>query len=319
MSEQLKTMSEIGLVPLVVLEDAACAKPLGEALVTGGIPVAEVTFRTDACLDIIRAMKEIPTLIVGAGTVHTREQAEAAVKAGATFIVTPAYNPAVIEWCLAHKIDIIPGTVSPAEVEAARAYGIRLCKFFPAAAYGGTATLKALAGPFADVRFLPTGGVSLENMCDYLALSNVAAIGGSFMTPDKLVQARDWDGIAAVCRDAVQRMLGFRVGHIGIHAENRTEAETITDALCHLMGTAKITTGGGFFAGSFAEICAGSVPGELGHICIDTHDMPRALAYYARRGIALNPEHTFRDEKGDVRLAYLAETAGGFSIHLRRV
>lgn len=206
MSEQLKRLSEIGLVPLVVLEDAACAAPLGAALVAGGIPVAEVTFRTDACLATIRAMKEIPSLIVGAGTVHTAEQAAAAVDAGATYIVTPAYNPSVIEWCLAHSIDVIPGTVTPGEIEGARAYGIRLCKFFPAAAYGGTTTLKALAGPFADVQFLPTGGVSLENMCDYLALPNVAAIGGSFMTPDKLVAARDWDGITDVCRTIVQKM-----------------------------------------------------------------------------------------------------------------
>ena len=206
MSEQLKTISEIGLVPLIVLEDAACAKPLGEALVAGGIPVAEVTFRTDACLDIIRAMKEIPNLIVGAGTVHTAEQAAAAVRAGATYIVTPAYNPGVIEWCLAHDIDVIPGTVTPGEIEGAYAYGIRLCKFFPAAAYGGTATLKALAGPFADVRFLPTGGVSLENMIDYLSLPNVAAIGGSFMTPEKLVAAQDWAGITDTCRTIVEKM-----------------------------------------------------------------------------------------------------------------
>ena len=130
MSKQLQKMSEIGLVPLVVLEDAACARPLGEALVAGGIPVAEVTFRTDACLDIIRAMKEIPTLIVGAGTVHTVKQAEAAVAAGATFIVTPAYNPDVIDWCTAHKVDIVPGTVSPGEIEAVRARGIKFCKFF---------------------------------------------------------------------------------------------------------------------------------------------------------------------------------------------
>ena len=319
MSEQLKMISEIGLVPLIVLEDAACAKPLGEALVAGGIPVAEVTFRTDACLDIIRAMKEIPTLIVGAGTVHTVEQAAAAVAAGATYIVTPAYNPAVVEYCGAHDIDIIPGTVSPAEVEAARAQGIRLCKFFPAAAYGGTATLKALAGPFSDVKFLPTGGVSLDNMRDYLALPNVAAIGGSFMTPERLVQAQDWAGITAACRDIVQRMLGFRVGHIGIHTEGSAAAEAITDELCRLLDAPKIAAGSAFFAGTFAEICAEPLPGAHGHICIDTIDMKRALAYYARRGIALDPAHIVRDEQGEIRVAYLAETIGGFSIHLRRV
>ena len=138
-SENMKMMFDIGLVPLVVIDDAADAISFGQAL-------AEVTFRTDACLDAIRAMRQhVSGLLVGAVTVHNVAQADAAVKAGAEFIVTPAFNPAVTQWCIDNPVDIVPGTVSPADIEAANGMGIEVCKFFPAAAYGGVKTLKALA------------------------------------------------------------------------------------------------------------------------------------------------------------------------------
>lgn len=318
-SPNMQKIFDIGLVPLVVLEDAGDAVPFGRSLVKGGIPVAEVTFRTDACLDIIKAMtKEIPELIVGAGTVHTVEQARAAVSAGATFIVTPAFNPAVTKWCVDNKVDIIPGTVSPADIEAACALGIEVCKFFPAAAYGGTKTLKALAGPFANVKFMPTGGVSYENMNEYLDLPNVAAIGGSFMTPSAMVKAKDWDGIAATCQKVVRNMLDFSLGHVGLHIPERSKAERAADSLCRLMAQDKIAGADNFFAGEIAEICDHVMPGEKGHICLDTRDMKRALAYYQRQGIAIDEEHCYRDEKGDIRVVYLKELVNGFSIHLRR-
>lgn len=318
-SENMKTIFEIGLVPLVVLDDAADAVPFGQALVDGGIPVAEVTFRTDACLDIIKAMSQhVPGLIVGAGTVHTVQQAKDAVAAGATFIVTPAFNPAVTEWCVTNHVDIIPGTVSPADIEAASGFGLEVCKFFPAAAYGGTKTLKALAGPFANIKFMPTGGVNFDNMNEYLDLPNVAAIGGSFMTPSAMVKNKDWAGITATCQNVVKHMLGFSLGHVGLHVPGRAEAEAVTDGLCRLMAQDKIPGADNFFAGSVAEICDHEMPGEKGHICIDTRDMERALAYYKRQGIEIDKEHCFYDEKGVLKVAFLKEIVGGFSIHLRR-
>lgn len=318
-SENMQTIFDIGLVPLVVLEDAADAVPFGQALVDGGIPVAEVTFRTDACLDIIKAMSEnVPGLIVGAGTVHTVEQAADAVKAGATFIVTPAFNPAVTKWCVDNKVDILPGTVSPADIEAARGFGLRVCKFFPAAAYGGTTTLKALAGPFADVMFMPTGGVSFDNMNEYLDLPNVAAIGGSFMTPSSMVKNKDWAGIAATCQKVMKNRLGFKLGHIGIHIPDHAEAETATDSLCKLLAQDKIAGKGNFFAGSLVEVVDHVMPGEKGHICIDTNDMERAVAYYKRNGIELDEANCSYDEKGKLKVAYLKTVVNGFSVHLRR-
>lgn len=318
-SENMKTIFDIGLVPLIVLDDANDAIPFGEALVKGGIPIAEVTFRTEACLPTIRAMAQhVPGLIVGAGTVHTVQQAIDAVEAGAQFIVTPAFNPAVTEWCVKNKIDILPGTVSPADIEAAAGYGLEVCKFFPAGAYGGITTLKALSGPFADIKFMPTGGVNFDNMNDYLDLPNVAAVGGSFMTPGDMVKNKDWDGIAATCQKVFKHLLGFELGHVGLHAKDRSEAEAITDGLCELMLQDKVVGNDCFFAGPVAEICYLPMPGANGHICIDTRDMERAMAYYKRQGVKFNDDKIFKDDKGNIKVAFLEQEIGGFTVHLRR-
>lgn len=208
-SESMQKIFDLKLVPLVVLDDAADAVPMAKALVEGGIPVAEVTFRTDAAADVIRAMAEqVPEILVGAGTVHTVAQAQTAVEAGAKFIVTPGFQPDVVRWCVEHQVDIVPGTAVPSDIEQAISFGLSVCKFFPAEAYGGVKTLKALKGPYADIRFMPTGGVSLDNMNDYLALSNVAAIGGSFMTPSAAVKAKDWAKVTEACRTALTKVQG---------------------------------------------------------------------------------------------------------------
>lgn len=208
-SESMQKIFDLKLVPLVVLDDATDAVPMAKALVEGGIPVAEVTFRTDAAADVIRAMAEqVPEILVGAGTVHTVAQAQTAVEAGAKFIVTPGFQPDVVRWCVEHQVDIVPGTAVPSDIEQAISFGLSVCKFFPAEAYGGVKTLKALKGPYADIRFMPTGGVSLDNMNDYLALSNVAAVGGSFMTPSAAVKAKDWAKVTEACRTALTRVQG---------------------------------------------------------------------------------------------------------------
>lgn len=208
-SESMQKIFDLKLVPLVVLDDATDAIPMAKALVEGGIPVAEVTFRTDAAADVIRAMAEqVPEILVGAGTVHTVAQAQTAVEAGAKFIVTPGFQPDVVRWCVEHQVDIVPGTAVPSDIEQAISFGLSVCKFFPAEAYGGVKTLKALKGPYADIRFMPTGGVSLDNMNDYLALSNVAAVGGSFMTPSAAVKAKDWAKVTEACRTALTKVQG---------------------------------------------------------------------------------------------------------------
>ncbi len=192
------------LVPVVVLADARRAEGLAEALVAGGLHVAEVTFRTPAAAEAIRRMAEHPDLVVGAGTVLRPEQVDQAADAGARFVVSPGLSPAVVARSRERGLDVLPGVVTPSELIAALDLGIDTVKFFPAAQYGGVATLKALASPFPDVRFVPTGGVSPADLTDYLSLPTVPAVGGSWMVRPDLVDAGDFTTVTELTSQAVQ-------------------------------------------------------------------------------------------------------------------
>ncbi len=200
--EVFKKFAQIKIVPLVTIDDIEDAVPLAKALVAGGTPIAEVTFRTPLGGEAIkRIAAEVPECIVGSGTVHDVDHAWETLDNGGKFVITPGFNPKVVEWCLKHDLPVCPGTVTPADLEQALDFGLKVVKFFPAGAYGGVKTLKALQGPYADLKFVPTGGVNLENLREYLSLSNVAAAGGSFIPPSKLVKARDWDGIVKLGKE----------------------------------------------------------------------------------------------------------------------
>ncbi len=204
MSDVFSRIEQFGVVPVIKLEKAEHARALGRAFMEGGLLVAEVTFRSAAAPEAIALLrKEYPELLVGAGTVLTVEQVEAAKSAGASFAVTPGFNPRIVDACLAKGLPVVPGINSPSQVEQALERGISLLKFFPAEASGGVKMLKALHGPYADVRFVPTGGIDASNLASYLALSYVAAVGGSWMVKDDLVAAGAVPELAALCREAV--------------------------------------------------------------------------------------------------------------------
>lgn len=190
------------IIPVVVINRADHAEALGEALVTGGIPIAEVTFRTDAAPEAIQRMSANPDLLVGAGTVLNPAQVDQAVDAGARFIVSPGFSAAVVKRAQQHGLPVFPGAVTPSEIMAALDLGLTTIKFFPANVYGGPAALKALGAPFPQVRFIPTGGVSGENLATYLSLPNVAAVGGSWMVPASAVDAGDMETIRTLCAEA---------------------------------------------------------------------------------------------------------------------
>jgi 2-dehydro-3-deoxyphosphogluconate aldolase/(4S)-4-hydroxy-2-oxoglutarate aldolase len=198
-----KALSAARLVPVVVLDDAADADALAGALVAGGLPVAEVTFRTAAARDAIAAMAARGDILVGAGTVLTAEQVNQAVAAGARFVVSPGLSRAVVERCAELGVLALPGAVTATEVQAALELGLSTVKFFPAGTSGGPAAIKALAAPFGDVQFVPTGGVGPANLADYLAIPAVAAVGGSWMVPRERVKAGDFAGIQQLTADAV--------------------------------------------------------------------------------------------------------------------
>lgn len=203
-SEILETISRHRLVPVIRLEDPDYGVPLAYTLSGAGLPVMEITFRSDAAEQSLRRVSSSDAeVLLGAGTVLTIDQVKRAVDAGAKFIVTPGFNPRVVEYCLTEKIPVTPGVNDPSAVEAALEYGLSVLKFFPAEASGGIAMLRALAGPYGHVRFVPTGGVGPKNLPDYLALRNVAAVGGSWMVPSDRIAAGDWDEIGKRTREAV--------------------------------------------------------------------------------------------------------------------
>ena len=200
-----------GVVPVVVLEDAKDAKPLAEALVEGGLPVAEVTFRTAAAEESIRIMAEAyPDMLVGAGTVLSIEQAQRAVNAGAKFIVSPGFDEEVVDWCLEHNIPVYPGIITPSEATKAVKRGLEIVKFFPAEQFGGVATIKALAAPFTTLKFMPTGGINAGNIRDYLSNNKIIACGGSWMVKGDLVKAGDFAKIKELVREAVELVKEIR-------------------------------------------------------------------------------------------------------------
>ena len=199
----LSALAAARLVPVVVLDDAAHADLLAAALVAGGLPVAEVTFRTPAAVDAIAAMAARGDMLVGAGTVVTPDQVNQAADAGATYVVSPGLSRAVVERCRERGVLPLPGAVTASEVQAALELGVETVKFFPAGTSGGAAAIKALAAPFGQVRFVPTGGTGPANLHEYLAVPAVAAVGGSWMVPRDLVAARDFAAITRLTADAV--------------------------------------------------------------------------------------------------------------------
>ncbi len=203
MSDILQSLSVHRLIPVIAIERAEHAGPLADALIAGGLPVAEVTFRTAAAEASIREMSKRSTMLVGAGTVLDVDTVKRAVDAGATYIVSPGFSEKVVTYCIRQKIPVTPGCVTPTEIQMALEHGIDTVKFFPAEAVGGIKTLKAFAAPFAKVRFIPTGGITCDNLNDYLSFAPVLACGGSWMVTKELIAAEDFTMITKLTAAAV--------------------------------------------------------------------------------------------------------------------
>lgn len=204
MNTVLDKITQLGVVPVVMIDDTTAAAPLGQALIDGGPPCAEITFRTAVAPAVLATMAaQFPSLVLGAGTILSVEQAEMAVKCGARFIVTPGFDDDVVDYCLANDVPIVPGIVTPSELNRALKKGIRTVKFFPAEAAGGVKMLKSLSSPYGDVTFMPTGGVNADNLPDYLAIPAVLACGGSWMVKRTLIADGDFATITRLAREAV--------------------------------------------------------------------------------------------------------------------
>ena len=317
MNPLLQELSNIGIVPVIALEDARKAVPLAKALVAGGLPAAEVTFRTAAAEDAIKAIiAEVPEIIVGAGTVTNTDQLDRALAAGCKFIVSPGFNPDTVKYGLSKGALMLPGTATAGEMEQAMALGLDVVKFFPAEQNGGVAKLKALAGPYRTPKWMPTGGVNTRNMMDYLSFDQIACCGGTWMVKKDLIEGEKWDEITAICRDAVKTMLGFELRHIGINCENAEEAERVARQFCAVFGFDCKVGNSSVFAGTAVECTKKPGRGRLGHIAIGTNSVSRAMYHLGRQGVKFEAGSESVDAKGKIKAIYLEGEIGGFAVHL---
>lgn len=317
MNPIIEEISKIGIVPVIALEDAKDARSLAKALIQGGINCAEVTFRTAAARESIEIIaKEFPEMLLGAGTVLTTEQVDAAVEAGAKFIVSPGLNPVTVAYCVEKGIPVIPGTANPSDVEVALSYGLEVVKFFPAQAAGGIAMIKAMSAPYGKVKFLPTGGITADNLKEYLDFNKVIACGGSWMVNKDLIANGEFEQIEKLTREAVTKMLGFELRHIGINSASETEAVQTAGSFETIFGMLNKEGSSSIFAGQGIEVMKFQGVGTHGHIAIATNYIERAVYHLKKQGVAFDEESAGYDAKGNLRMIYLQGEFGGFGVHL---
>ncbi len=281
MNDVLRELSLYGLVPVIKIEDPAQALPLAKALIAGGLPIAEITFRSARAGEALRRLHdECPDLIAGAGTVINVALAREAIEAGARFIVSPGFNPAVIDFCKERAVPIVPGIDSPSLIEAGLEKGLSVFKLFPAENVGGTAMLDALKGPFPQASFIPTGGIGPKNLGDYAKRSNVLAIGGSWMVKPSLIEAENWSAITGLCAEAVLDLHSFSFAHLDILIKNKKETKQSSEPLA-----------------------------------LRCNNIGRALAWLERQGWQVDPEG-IQQKDGNIIFAYLKNEIAGFAVQL---
>lgn len=287
------------------------------ALADGGLPIAEFTFRTAAAAEAIRAASAArPDALIGAGTVTTPAQVDAAVDAGARFIVSPGLDEDVVKRTLELRVLPLPGCATASDLTRARRMDIDAVKFFPAEAAGGIAMMRALAAPFPGLRFVPTGGIDTANMDRYLADRRVLAVGGSWMVRPDLLRARDWASVTQLTAAAVRAANRFALAHIGLSTADAHDADLVARRFASLFGFDVKSGTSSLFASPGIEVVKGPSRGTVGHIGIRTTSIPRAVAYLARNGVAVDLASEKHAPDGSVKAVYLAEEVAGFAIHL---
>lgn len=313
--EVLDKMSATGIVPVVVIENAEDAVPTARALLAGGIDIMEITFRTAAAPDAIKKVAtKCPDMTVGAGTVITLEQCKLAVECGAQFIVSPGYDEEVVSWCCNNNIPITPGCVTPTEIMAALKHGIKVIKFFPANVYGGLNALKALAGPFVGIKFIPTGGVNQQNIGEFAASPHVHAVGGSWVCTKADIAAHNFEKITKLCLEARKALLGFEIAHVGINCPDADTSLNICKELQQAFDFPVKEGNSSNFASSGIEVMKTMFKGTNGHIALRTNKMAPAIAELEKRGYEFDWDSV--KDVNTIKAIYLKNEIGGFAVHL---
>ncbi|MCR4818866.1 MAG: bifunctional 4-hydroxy-2-oxoglutarate aldolase/2-dehydro-3-deoxy-phosphogluconate aldolase [Fretibacterium sp.] len=316
--EILQKFTNAGIVPVVVIDNAEDAVPTAKALLAGGIDVMEITFRTAAAPDAIKAVaRECPDMTVGAGTVITLEQCQKAVSLGAKFIVSPGFDEEVVRWCVENKIAVTPGCVTPSEIMAAMKLGLKVLKFFPANVYGGLNAMKALSGPFGSVKFIPTGGVNAQNLAEYSAAPFIHAIGGSWVCTKGDIAAHRFERITELCLEARRIMLGYTVDHVGINCPDADASSKLCETLNAAFGFEIKPGNSSNFAGSGVEVMKLPFLGANGHFSVSTNRIEMAVADMEKRGFELDMS-TAKYKGERLKAVYFKKELGGFAVHLRQ-
>lgn len=322
-SEELKKeLSLCGIAPVIVIDDADNAVETANALLKGGVWFMEITFRTPAASEAIKKVSEnVPKMIVGAGTVINIENAKKAVDAGAKFIVTPGYIPELVEWCSSNNIPIIPGTTTMSEICWAINAGCDTVKFFPAVDAGGVKYMKSINSVFPFLKFMPSGGIGLNNFKEFASYSGVAAATGSWLAPRDLIMAHKFEDITEICRNSVLQMHDFKLLHIGINNRNEETALNVAKSLSELLSEPLTDKGTAYFVGTMADVIKhDSLPGPNGHIAIECNNVDRAVRFFEDRGYRFSDVGKNKDEKGLTAIWFdeAQVNIGGFAVHLKR-
>lgn len=313
-ADALKKLEQIGFLPTVDVADAAKAVETAKALNEGGIGAALASARDAESVGALAAIRAaLPELVLGA-CVATAENVDAAISAGADFVVSAGLNPALVEYCVGKNVAIVPGATTASEIEVGVSLGLTVFNFFPAPVAGGLAAIKALAEAFPTVRFVPTGAVDWADVDAYTRCGAVSAIGGRFIAPCSAIACGDWAGIAANAKRAVDLLLGLEMGHVGINCETSDEAGATADWFFKTFGLATRETAISFFAGAAVETMKAPSFGAKGHIGIAANSADRAAYHLQLRGVEFRAFK--RSPDGTLIAAYLTEEIGGFAVHL---
>ena len=305
----------LGIIPVVTIDDEKKAVNVAKALCKGGINAAEITCRTDAAIKAIENIAtKCPDMLLGAGTVLSQSQFDDAVNAGAKFIVTPGFNPKIIEHAKQKNIPILPGVNNPSDIEAALDMGIKTVKFFPAEASGGLKYIKALSGPYNMMKFVPTGGISLQNISEYISFSKIAACGASFMADKRLIANENYDEITRLAKETVKKIQGFEAAHIGIPSVNDAEANEKTAFFTEILGMKCEKCVASNFIDDIIEILNYS---DTPHIGIGVNNVERSIFYLKNKGIDIDEKTKSYDKSGRLNFVYLKKEISGFKIHLK--
>lgn len=307
-----------GLVPVVVIEDAEDAVPAAQALLNAGIDIMEITMRTDAGIQSIENIrKAYPDMLVGAGTILSVDKAKEAVAAGADFIVSPGFNPDIVQWCIYQDILITPGCVTPTEIDQALSYGLKILKFFPADVYGGVKACKALNGPYGHmgVKFIPTGGINNNNLAEYADKDYIHAVGGGWLCSREDIAGGRFSSITETALKAVDILLGFEFAHLGINGDNEKDSMHILKRFEDAFRLTPNYGNSSNFAGREIEITKKAGYGKHGHIAIRTNSIQRAVYHLKKRGFEVM-EDTAKYIGDKIISIFLKEEIGDFAVHL---